>query len=660
MSDFSVFAEKVKANFDLMAKNELFVTQAEPDDLWNLYLSSFPEGTNPIFRERTEHDCSCCRQFIRSIANLVAIVDDKLTTIWDVEGLPYPYDVVADYMHNEVLNYNIKGVYRTDTANKGLKQNFELIDGKTVTWNHFYAVVPSRFVSATPEAKAGSINTSFEVLTRGLTELTTEALHTVIDLIESDNLYRGEEHLQAVKEFLALKEIDSKATTTERIKAAWSNATKPVARFRNTVIGTLVTDISNGVPLEKAVASFEAKVAPTNYKRTTAVITPGMVKEALKKVEELGIEESLERRFANISDISINNVLWADATTQVNMKDGLKELLMASAKKPVNSKVQAKDITAEDFMANVMPLAKSISLYVGNEHVNNFVSLTAPVYDTAPNIFQWDNSFGWSYDGNITDSIKERVKTAGGNTNAPLRVSLAWHNSDDQDLHCECPEGHIYHGYKNGILDVDMNAFGAKSDTHPVENMSWTKPKDGRYIFNVNMYSKRTKERPGFTIEIENDGKVQQFTYSKDFTGNIQCISFNLLKGKVTDLAINPIMTQAGLPQKKWGTTTEQFVKVSTIMNSPNHWDGQSKGNKHVFFILDQCVNPDSTRGIYNEFLMNELTPHRKVFETIAAKTMCPSVPNQLSGVGFSSTRKDTVLAQVVTDKATINYSIKF
>ena len=294
MSDFSVFAEKVKANFDLMAKNELFVTQAEPDDLWNLYLLSFPEGTNPIFRERTEHDCSCCRQFIRSIANLVAIVDGKFTTIWNVAGLPYPYmadlpypyDVVADYMHNEVLKYNIKGVYRTDTANKGLKQNFELIEGETVTWNHFYASVPLRFVSATPEANAGNINTSFEVLTRGLTELTTEALHTVIELIQSDNLYRGEEHLQAVTEFLALKEIDSKASNTDRIKAAWSNATKPVARFRNTVIGTLVTDISNGVPLEKAVASFESKVAPTNYKRTSAVITPGMVKEALEEVAE--------------------------------------------------------------------------------------------------------------------------------------------------------------------------------------------------------------------------------------------------------------------------------------------------------------------------------------------------------------------------------------
>ena len=57
-------------------------------------------------------------------------------------------------------------------------------------------------------------------------------------------------------------------------------------RIRNTAIGTLLTDLSDGTPLEIAVKAFEAKVAPTNYKRTTALITPGMVKEAMKTIAE--------------------------------------------------------------------------------------------------------------------------------------------------------------------------------------------------------------------------------------------------------------------------------------------------------------------------------------------------------------------------------------
>ena len=59
------------------------------------------------------------------------------------------------------------------------------------------------------------------------------------------------------------------------------------------------------------------------------------------------------------------------------------------------------------------------------------------------------NGFSWVYDGNITDSIKERVKAAGGNTQGVLRFSIQWDkaedNEDDLDAHCIEPNGnHIF------------------------------------------------------------------------------------------------------------------------------------------------------------------------------------------------------------------------
>jgi hypothetical protein len=88
-------------------------------------------------------------------------------------------------------------------------------------------------------------------------------------------------------------------------------------------------------------------------------------------------------------------------------------------------------------------------------------------------------------------------------------------------------------------------------------------------------------------------------------------------------------------------------VTVDTILNSPNHWDGEETGNKHWFFILNGCKNPDNVRGFYNEFLNEELNPHRKVFEVLASKMKVEPSNDQLSGVGFSSTVRNSVLCKV-------------
>ena len=66
-NNFSNFSPMVRKNWDEMAQSELYKVNISKDDIWDKYLASFPEGSNPIFRERTEHDCSCCRQFIKNV-----------------------------------------------------------------------------------------------------------------------------------------------------------------------------------------------------------------------------------------------------------------------------------------------------------------------------------------------------------------------------------------------------------------------------------------------------------------------------------------------------------------------------------------------------------------------------------------------------------------
>jgi hypothetical protein len=96
-----------------------------------------------------------------------------------------------------------------------------------------------------------------------------------------------------------------------------------------------------------------------------------------------------------------------------------------------------------------------------------------------------------------------------------------------------------------------------------------------------------------------------------------------------------------------WGIPTQSFHKVSVAMLSPNHWDEKAVGNKHYFFMLEGCINDGKARGFYNEFLTSELDQHRKVFEIVGSKMKAENSPNQMSGLGFSSTQRNSVLCRV-------------
>jgi hypothetical protein len=138
--------------------------------------------------------------------------------------------------------------------------------------------------------------------------------------------------------------------------------------------------------------------------------------------------------------------------------------------------------------------------------------------------------------------------------------------------------------------------------------------------------------------------------------GDIEVLTLKVERGQIASLTLGKGITGGSAPTEKWGLTTEQLVPVDIFMLSPNHWGGQGVGNRHFMFFMKDCINPNPTRGIYNEFLRSDLEEHRKVFEVLGAKTKCPPSTEQLSGVGFSSTRGDNVV-MVVNNQA---YEVEF
>jgi hypothetical protein len=671
---FSAFARIVASSFQETVKNpSVFVADLDGDTVYARYLSAFPEGTNPLFKTRTEHDCSCCRQFIRRAGSALTIEDGKVRTVWDkaAKDAPEPYREVASALRDMVRAANIRDLFRVgmNEASFGAAQTHSL-DPETqraLTWNHFHTgEIPRNLRVSSPGEACGDYRTTVQVFERGLIELTPDAVETVLSLVSANNLYRGEEHKPAIVQFQKMQRAyRALGSERERHLFVWANAGSPATRFRNTVIGTLVQDISEGKDIEHAVRAFETKVAPQNYKRTTAIITPGMVKQAMATIETLGLESALERRFAVIGDISVNDVKWVNGAARGLMKGGLGDMLMQHAAAASNGAAKdeerAENIGLDDFMARVLPEATGLEVLFKNEHAGNLMSLTAPVHPEPRQLFRWTNDFAWSYGGNVADSIKERVKKAGGRVDGVMRVSLSWFNYDDLDLHIHEPAGrgvhavmpHIYfqhkRGWTGGTLDVDMNAGGGHT-REAVENVVWTStPPDGAYRVVVNNFAQRETSNPGFVIEVESDGRPSHYSYNKIVrTGqDVVVVTLHVKSGRVERVEVgDPGITASNISQEKWGLKTEQYVKVTAVMLSPNYWGDNAVGNKHTFFVLEGAKNDEATRGFYNEFLHPRLESHRKVFEVIADKTKCQPTEGQLSGLGFSSTKKDTFIVR--------------
>lgn len=702
---FPTFARIVSDSFAKLVKGasnkSVFVADIDGDELYAKYLAAFPPGADPVLKTRTEHDCSTCKQFIRRAGAVVVVKDGQVHTTWDAAGrhAPAPYDVVAHTLAEVVRSAGIRDLFRvgvkelqfgaaqTRTMNKETE--------KVAVWNHFCTgEIPRTFRAALPDTDRGTYRTTVQVFERGLVELSPDAVATVLGLIEANALYRGEEHKRAVVEFQKMQRgylaLGPKTSTSysgadmvgdpgpweakagvEQPLFVWANANSPAARFRNTVIGTLVQDLTEDQGLEQAVRSFESKVAPQNYKRTTALITPGMVKKAMETITELGLESALERRFATIADVSVNDVLWVDGAARPLMKGGIGDVLMkhATTVQSAPSGAGALDITLSDFM-KLLPDTQAMELFFTGKHLGNLMALTAPVHPEPKQLFKWSNDFAWSYGGNVADSIKERVKKAGGKIDGVLRISLSWFNYDDLDLHVHepsvtslrgaygLPGSHIHfrnkRGWTGGTLDVDMNAGGGTT-REPVENVVWSAaPPDGPYRVVVNNYTQRESSNPGFVIEVKSGGKVSHFSYNKQVRGqqDIGVVTLHVKNGVVERVeAGDPGITSANISQEKWGLTTERYCKVSTVMLSPNYWGENRVGNRHTFFVLEGAKSDEDTRGFYNEFLHPRLEPHRKVFEVIGDKTKCRPTEGQLAGLGFSSTKPDTFVVRVQQGK---------
>lgn len=699
------FNKKIQEQFAKMcATGKLFRMALTGQQVWDIYINSFTNESDPQFRDPTStvHTCNHCNNFLRRYGNVVAVDENfGIITMFDFEdqegfenvssslSAALRASIIADVFFETLTELNTLPYEACSKDNPvfrlGIDKNtkrytaeeaelyktpsgeFIVKPNELKVFNHMFLDIPKGFVDMgkkSIETIMSEYRGAKEVFQRGMEELPLDTLVLVKDLINQGSLLDGATHVHKLEAFIPFKLAYDTLSQSQKDNWCWVTSFKlPYAKFKGELIGTLCTDLAEGMEINKACQTWNKRVDPANYMKVTAPITQRQIEEARKFVEENNYIESFNRRMATIDDIKVSEI------KHINSGDGsIKEISMFDAIKPTATRHKrsefegVEEVHIDTFLKDILPGCTSVDLFLLGNHDGNLVTLTTPVNPDSKPIFKWDNNYSWTFNGNLAgkSQIKEAVKLAGGNISGVLNCRLAWGDGDgdnsDLDIWASEPsrknigystsyrKSRATRSPNSGQLDVDNTNPGGRL---AVENITWIDPRamaDGKYCLWVNQY--RAQNSKGFEAEIEFGGEIYSYKYDRPVSGNVQIAEVTLKDGNMT---IKHLLPESGQTSKEvYGLETNKFHKVNLVCLSPNHWGNNKVGNKHFLFMLDSCKATTDLRSFHNENLLPELLEqHRKVMDVLGGKSMIPSTDKQLSGLGFNATVRDEVILRL-------------
>ena len=715
---FKEFNTQIQKQFAIMcATGKLFRVDMTGDDLWDIYLASYSKEYDPIFRDpnSTNHTCNQCKNFIRRYGNVVAINDEgnliSMFTNIDVDG---EYINTASTMHDIIVTHPIKDIFletysslnetnyesvvvRQKIYQLGLAKNVKRYTKEEAelygvvepyelkTFYHFNVQLPSRFVDISGksiEQLTAKYRDKYSVFKRVMSEISLDTLNLVKDLINQGSLLDGTAHLHSIDEIITQAFEFKEILKAPHIVNNWFwsvtyGMEERTAKFRNTLIGVLCSELSEGMELNKACLNWNKRVDPANYHKVTAPITKKHIENAKVFVSTNGYESAFDRRLATIDDINVSEILHVNVGTgaiaSASIFDNVKSTSTRHKRSEFN---KVEEVSIVKFMSDILPQCTSVEVYLENRMDGNMCVLTKASDDESKSIFKWANNYGYTFNGNLAgkSQIKEAIKAKGGIVDGVLRFSINWgegstDDNSDLDAWASEPNGTRIgfdcgfrkddgnrRTHMSGQLDVDIKRPSHYFNKNIVENIAWndiSKMKDGIYILWVNQYSSRNSK--GFSAEIEVDGNIYTYEYNKPIAQNDNILVANVIlkDGKFT---VDHKLPQSNSNKELWGLESNNFHKVNLACLSPNHWGENAVGNIYYMFMLDDCKAEGSIRSFHNEHLIPDLTAHRKVMEVLGATNMIEPNGKHLAGLGFNSTVKDEL---VVRCKGSFNRVLK-
>lgn len=705
------FNRKVQSRFvEMAATGKLFRVNITGQQIWDKYLESFQDGDDPVFRdpESTTHNCNFCNNFIRRYGNIVAIdANYQMMTLFDFDikgefsnvatelealiksgeitevffetyaelnDLPYEKCKKTQDTFRLGIDTNTKRYTREEAAayNEGKPEEEWMVKpNQVVKFDHVHLDLPKAFVSMGSKS-AAAINaeyvSAFDVFIRGMEEIPLATLTLVRDLINQKSILDGEAHLNKIEAMIPLKQEYDSLERMEVRNWCWIKSYKfQFAKFRNELMGVLCTDLAEGKNLMDACKLWNKRVDPANYMKAVAPFTEAQKKNAVKRINELGVEQSFVRRLATIDDIKASEILHINSgkgeIAEVSILDSIKA---PSHQHKKNQFDGVEEVGIEKFMKDILPGCTSVEAYLTNKHRGNMVNMTTTTEETNKSIFKWGNDYSYTFSGNLAGKsmIKEAVKSQGGKVDGVLRFSIMWAEDsiDDSDLDAHAEErgrgaaNLVYYSNRvshstGGNLDIDIRHPQAhkKGGQKVVENIAYPsidKLKGRKIIFKIDQFTARKSQ--GFKAEIEFDGQMFSYSQIGPVKGRVDIATVEIDDaGEFTITHHRDVVEGETASVELYGLQTNQFHKVNLACLSPNHWGENSVGNKYYMFMLDGCKAPGPVRTFHSENLIPELHEIRSVLDVLGDTVTVPSTTKQLAGLGFNSTVADELIVKL-------------
>lgn len=344
--DYPDFIDAVRKTFASACHRPLF--RVSTHGLWQVYLDTLPS-------DHQVHNCRTCRHFIERFGGLVVVNSSSgrlESALWDEDSVPEFYRETIRTLAYLVEKRSIESIFLSPDRVWGTPT--------TGNWTHLAVWPPARLVNPKANQIIAQKQEDLFNVRRFLDQTPRHQLEQALRIVESEVLSRSDRFVAPIRWLLDFPQHRNLQWL------AVAGAPEGFCHPRSSMISTLFEDL----PFDAIKRRWEAQIHPLRYQRPQAAPTAGNVARAETLFQEMGLERSLERRFARLSEV-IPNAIWTPSP------GGLFSHLL---------EVQGSTMTWVKFASKILPKTRQLKFYVPES--GNFEAILTAEHADAPPILR--------------------------------------------------------------------------------------------------------------------------------------------------------------------------------------------------------------------------------------------------------------------------------